>query len=291
MGYGGERTQRIRDATNGDWEQKYIMENVRNKDLVHPDLSYRIMGSAMDVHNQLGPGWDEDAYHAALLHALRKSGLRAESKLRGVLKHRDLNADWFELDILVEDSIILELKHLMDRFHPAHMIQLINYQKYWNKELGILLNFGLDRLLFERIPFTPRTGLLTRNAAYNRFQETNPAKAEYVESILQAILDAHGLGYGTSVYRNLVSTECHFRNSTCEPPIIPLYYDSVPLGEKQADVFRIDSNFLLSVSAQRDDSSAIHLARMLSYLRQTGLSDGIIANFGTNELQLKYVKL
>jgi len=245
---------------------------------------------AMNVHNQLGPGWDEDAYHSALLHALRKSDLKAESKLRGILKHRDLNADTFELDILVEDSIILELKHLMDRFHPAHMIQLINYQKFWNKDLGILLNFGLDRLQFERIPFTPRTGPLKVDDAFKRFHEKYPSKAEKTESLLQAVLNAHGLGYGTYVYRNLVHTECHFQNIPCERPVIPLNYDSLSLGEKQADVFCVDSDVLILVSAQCENASAVQLARLLSYLRKTNLSDGIIANFGSNELHLKHVK-
>jgi len=266
------------------------MGNTCSHNLLYPELSFRIIGAAMDVHNHLGPGWDEDAYHAALLHALRKSGLKAESKLRGVLKHRDQNADIFELDIIVEDLIILELKHLMDRFHPAHMIQLINYQKFWKKDLGILLNFGLDRLQVERVPFTPRTGPLKSNDAYKQFKEATLSKAEAVESIFQSVLDTHGLGYGTYVYRNLVRSECYFRNITCEIPIIPLYYDSFNLGEKQADVFCVDSNILLLVSAQHDNSSAVHLARMLSYLRKTGLSDGVIANFGSSELQLKYVK-
>jgi len=263
--------------------------NALNDNLIYPELSYKIMGAAMHVHNQLGPGWDEDAYHSALLHALRKASLKTESKLRGVLKQRELYADTFELDILVEDSIILELKHLVGKFHPAHMIQLINYQKFWKKQLGILLNFGLDRLQFERIPFTPRTGPLTSNDAYKHFQETNPAKANHVESILQAIVDAHGLGYGTYVYRNLVRTECHFKNCSCEMPVIPIYYDSLMLGEKQADVLCLDSDLLLLVNAQREKTSDILLARMLSYLRKTNLSDGIIATFGSNELYLKYV--
>lgn len=267
------------------------MKTILNNTVIYPELSYKIMGAAMDVHNQLGPGWDEDAYHSALVHALRKSGLKAESKLRGILKHRELNADVFELDILVEDAIILELKHLMEKFHPAHMIQLINYQKFWKKQLGILLNFGLDRLLFERIPYTPRRGSLKGDDAYNRFREKEPCKANKIESILQAVLDVHGLGYGAYVYRNLVHAECHFKNVSCECPVIGLQYNSLDLGDKQADAFCIDSNLLLLVSAQRDDSSAVQFARLLSYLRKTNLPDGVIANFGSHELQLKYVKL
>jgi GxxExxY protein len=265
------------------------MGNVKNANVLHSELSYEITGAAMDVHNQLGPGWDEDAYHCALLYALRKKGLRAESKLRGVLKHRDQAVDTFELDILVEDLIILELKHLLGGFDPAHTIQLINYLKFWKKGLGMLFNFGLDRLRYERIPFTPRTGSFKRNDAYDRFCGKNPERAEKIESVFEVILNAHGPGYGTYVYRNLFQAECLFQNSKCHNPSISLSYDSAPLGEKKADVFCIDSNTLVSVTALRENTTAVHLARMLSYLRQTGLSDGILANFGSNELELQHV--
>lgn len=265
------------------------MDLVKGKELLYPKLSYEITGAAMDVHNQLGPGWDEEAYHCALLHALHKKGLQAESKLRGILKNRDQAVDTFELDIFVEDQIILELKHLLGGFDPAHTIQLINYLKFWEKGLGILLNFGLDRLRYERIPFTPRTGSLKHNNAYERFSSENPARAEKIESVFEAILNAHGLGYGTYVYRNIFQAECLFQDCTCHSPIINLSYDSARLGEKKADVFCVDSDTLVSVTALRENTSAVHLARMLSYLRQTGLSDGILANFGTDKLELRYV--
>lgn len=265
------------------------MGSVKNENVLYPELSYKITGAAMDVHRQLGPGWDEEAYHRALLHALRKKGLRAESKLRGILKHRDQAVDTFELDILVEDLIILELKHLLGGFDPAHTIQLINYLKFWGKELGILINFGMDRLRYERIPFTPRIGSLKRNDAYDRFIGEHPARAEKIGSIFKEILNTRGLGYGTYVYKNIFQAECLFQNCTCHNPIINLSYDSALLGEKKADVFCVDSSTLVSVTALRENTSAVHLARMLSYLHQTGLSDGILANFGSNELELRYV--
>lgn len=267
------------------------MNSLKNKEVLYPKLSYTIIGAAMKVHNQLGPGWDEESYHFALLHALRKQGLRAESKQRGVLKHRDQAVDTFELDIFVEDLIVLELKHLIGGFDPAHTIQLINYLKFWEKELGMLINFGLDRLRYERIPFTPRTGSLQQNDAYIRFCQKTPTQAEKIKSVFEVILNDHGLGYGTYVYQNLFQAECLFQNFTCHNPIISLSYDSSPLGEKKADAFCVDSNTLVSVTALRENTSAVHLARMLSYLRQTGMTDGILANFGIDKLDLRYVSL
>lgn len=46
---------------------------------IHAELSYAIIGAAMEVHNKLGPGWDEEAYHVSLLHALSRQGIKAEN--------------------------------------------------------------------------------------------------------------------------------------------------------------------------------------------------------------------
>jgi GxxExxY protein len=271
-------------ATNEDG----AMNRLKNQEVLYPELSYKIIGAAMDVHNQIGPGGDEEAYHLALLHALHKKGLCAESKLRGLLKNRNQTADIFELDILVENEIILELKHLLGRFDPSHYIQRINYLKFWKKNLGILINFGLDRLQCERVPFTPRTGPLRCDSAYEKFAENNPDCAKKIKTAFSEILKNHGLG-GTNVYRNLFSSECHFQNSQCARPSINLLYDSTSLGEKEVDAFRIDLDALVSVTAMSENTSAVHLARMLSYLHQTGTPHGILANFGTDKLDLRHV--
>jgi len=232
MGKERKVAQRMKHATNGEGEEGCTTNARREPDttkgigrdtqptgnckmhklnkLLYPKLSYEITGAAMDVHNKLGPGWDEEAYHLALLTALRNRGLCAESKTRGVLKNNDLVADTFELDFLVEDKVILELKHLPGRFDPAHYIQLINYLKFWNKDLGILINFGLDRLHYERLPFSPRTGKL---------KCTGLARRANIEEIFSTILDRHGLGYGTNVYKKLSNPNACFNKFDAIVPV------------------------------------------------------------------------
>lgn len=127
--------------------------------LLHRQLSYSIVGVLMDVHNSLGPGWDEYDYHRAALKGLESKGLRAQSKLGGVLNHRGLVADAFELDVIVEDRVILELKHLDADFAEAHFVQIINYLKLWQKDLGILVDFGHEGLRYRRVPYTRCMGV------------------------------------------------------------------------------------------------------------------------------------
>jgi len=241
----------------------------------------------MAVHSELGPGWDEEVYHKALLLALNAQGIKAESKLRGVLKNHDLIADEFELDILVEDTVILELKHIRKPFTLAHYCQLINYLKFWKKDLGILINFGLERLEYERIPFSPMIGSITHNNLWEKFQEKGSQAARAVHSVLSSILNTHGLGYGTKTYDGLFKTECKFQNTGCEPPSVNLSYKNCSLGEKLVDAFCINTEALVLITALNDQSSGIDLSRLLSYMRQTKIKPGVLANFGKTALNIR----
>ncbi len=264
---------------------------MNNNPVLHKQLSYAIIGAAMDVHNKLGPGWDEEAYHEALLQALRSKGIMAKSKLRGVLKHRYLVADEFELDILIEDKIILELKHVLSPFAPAHYLQLLNYLKFWNCDLGLLINFGMDRLQHTRIPFTPGSGDITFSGPWEMYRLKHMETATLFESIFKALMDAHGLGYSTGVNKNLFKAECACRQVIIDPPMVELIYDQITLGSKSMDAFCIDSHTLVTFSALDQEASAVDIRRILSYLRQSALSKGVIANFGKHHLNLNLIAI
>ncbi|MCU0858510.1 MAG: GxxExxY protein [Pontiellaceae bacterium] len=251
---------------------------------IHAELSYAIVGAAMEVHSKLGTGWDEETYHVALLHALSRQGIKAGSKLRGVLKNHDLIADEFELDILVEDTIILELKHILSPFAPAHHFQLINYLKFWNKNLGILINFGLERLQYKRIPFTPISGVMNRDESWDTL---NNNIAKQIDLIFNSLFSAYGLGYGAETYKGLFRTECATRIISCGIPSVTLQYEGACLGEKQIGAFCLDSNILISITARNEQSSATDMTRLLSYMRQTGHHTGLLANFGKTSLDLR----
>jgi GxxExxY protein len=265
------------------------MNTEEKMQLLHPELSYAVTGAAMNVHRELGPGWDESAYHSALLHALDRQGIKAESKVRGILDNHGLAADEFELDVLVEDTIILELKHLMGPFAPAHHLQLINYLKFWNKNLGILINFGQERLQYKRVPFTPVAGILTYTGPRDELCKKSSEIAGQIDSLFSSILANHGLGYSVKTYRGLFETECAFRHIQCDAPSVNLHYGDASIGERPIDAYSLDSTVLISITALSDRSSATDLARLLSYMRQTGTDTGVLANFGKTSLELRYL--
>lgn len=106
-------------------------------------LSYEARGLIFDTHNALKIGWPEEAYHQGLIRLVEARCIPYVSKPRLALKHRGVDVDVFECDLILWDLLILELKVLpFTSFAPAHLAQIIRYLKLWQKEFGLLVNFG-----------------------------------------------------------------------------------------------------------------------------------------------------
>jgi len=105
------------------------------------DLSYKIIGCAIEVHKELGPGLLETVYETCLIDELITAGLSVKSQMLVPIKYKNktLNSNLI-LDILVEDTIIVELK-TVEAILPVHKAQLHTYLKLTNKPKGLLINF------------------------------------------------------------------------------------------------------------------------------------------------------
>ena len=110
------------------------------------EITYKIRGAIYKVYNAFGPGLLESVYEAALCHQLRKEGLTVENqvKLDVVYDGVVLPVD-FRLDILVEKSVVIELKSV-EELKPVHHKQLMTYLRIAKKHVGILVNFNTDRI-------------------------------------------------------------------------------------------------------------------------------------------------
>lgn len=107
------------------------------------ELSGQIVDAAIKVHTALGPGLLESAYEACLLFELHKRGIKATSQVELPIQYEAVVIDvGYRLDILVEESVIVELKSV-DKVMPIHRAQLLSYLKLSDKRLGLLLNFNV----------------------------------------------------------------------------------------------------------------------------------------------------
>jgi GxxExxY protein len=110
-------------------------------------LTETIIGAAIAVHKELGPGLLESAYEACLVFELMERGLKVEKQKELPVIYRGIRIDCgYRLDILVEDLVIVELKAIekLDRIHEA---QLMSYLKLSGKHVGLLINFNVLQLV------------------------------------------------------------------------------------------------------------------------------------------------
>lgn len=111
------------------------------------DLTYKIRGAIFKVHQTLGPGLLESVYEAALLYELMQLGLKVASQVGLPVNYNGLLLELgFRLDILIEDTVIVEIKSV-EALHDVHKKQLLTYLKLSGKKLGILVNFNVSSLV------------------------------------------------------------------------------------------------------------------------------------------------
>ena len=110
-------------------------------------LSSEIIGAAIQVHQTLGPGLLESVYQKCMIIELQRMNLSVESEIPLTITYRDqvVTKDDFRLDLVVEDTIIVELKSV-EEIKPVHQKQLLTYLRLTNKPLGLLLNFNVPLL-------------------------------------------------------------------------------------------------------------------------------------------------
>jgi GxxExxY protein len=113
------------------------------------DLSYKIIGCAIEVHKQLGPGLFESVYHGCLKKEFFLRKINAVSQLLVPVAYKGLLSDTeYRLDFLVEDQIVVELKAI-DGILPIHEAQLLTYMRLLSKAKGIIINFNCSNLINE----------------------------------------------------------------------------------------------------------------------------------------------
>ncbi len=118
-------------------------EEQRFTEAEYNGLTKRVIGAAIEVHRELGPGLLESVYEHCMARELRKCGVafRQQVQVPVHYKGETLNKDFF-LDMLVENRLVLELKSV-DVLAPIHEAQLLSYLKLADKRLGLLINFNV----------------------------------------------------------------------------------------------------------------------------------------------------
>ncbi len=106
-------------------------------------ITEKIIGCAIEVHKKLGPGLLESAYEECLSYELKSAGLSIQRQVPVPVVYKEIYLDYgYRIDILVENTVILELKSI-EAFAPVHEAQILTYMKFAEKTIGLLINFNV----------------------------------------------------------------------------------------------------------------------------------------------------
>jgi len=120
----------------------------------YDELTYKIIGLAMAIHNEIGPGFSEEIYQRAMAVGMANDGVLYDREFQIDVTFRGQRIGKFELDFVANQQVILELKALI-ALAPIHEQQVISYLAASGLPLGLLINFGSSRLEYRRI-FPPQ---------------------------------------------------------------------------------------------------------------------------------------
>jgi GxxExxY protein len=123
---------------------------VRKEDLIYPELSYRIVGCAYEVWDEIGSGHLEKVYQKAMAIAFKSKGIEYKEQIHYPVKFKNELVGKGILDFLVEEKVVVELKK-DDLFPKSHIQQVLNYLTLTHCKLAILINFTSRGMKFKRI--------------------------------------------------------------------------------------------------------------------------------------------
>jgi GxxExxY protein len=111
--------------------------------LVHEHLTEQIIGAAIEVHRELGPGLLESAYEQYFCHELHLRGLAFQCQLDVPVMYKGLKLDCgYRLDVVVDETVVIELK-AVEQILPIHQAQLLTYLRLSGKKVGLIINFNV----------------------------------------------------------------------------------------------------------------------------------------------------
>jgi GxxExxY protein len=110
------------------------------------EITRRIIGCAIEVHKNLGPGLLESAYEECLSFELEKEGLMYKRQCPVPVVYKDIKLDCgYRIDLLVENAVVIELK-VVEELNPVHEAQMLTYLKFSKMSVGLLINFNVTTL-------------------------------------------------------------------------------------------------------------------------------------------------
>ncbi|MFQ5580357.1 MAG: GxxExxY protein [Nitrospiria bacterium] len=257
-------------------------------EFIHKELSYEVLGCAFEAFKTVGVGFSEIIYHKVFHENLTQRGLDARYKVRAHLDYRSKRVAQFEIDEIVEDKLVVELKDLQIGFIPENYAQVIAYLKLANLRLGLLINFGLHRAFPKRVIFDARRD--NDEESWDKGFFRNFSKKSIVDAVVASIRNVDkeiGAGYHSKIYKTALGIELEQNHISYHDKVqINFAIKNIQLNPFEIDLWLVEDSILLNVLAGKDKPKLHDLLRTRSYLRHLNLHQGLIVYWSITNLQL-----
>lgn len=255
-------------------------------------LSYRVIGAAIAVHRELGPGLEELDYELALNAELAAAEIVhiCQQSLPIVYKGVRLDAG-YRIDVLVNNSLVVELKSV-EAMHPIHEAQLLTYLRLSQRKLGLLINFDVPVLkdgIRRRVMGLEEEGVESVHAALNAPQPLEQPKPidDVSYEVVGSAIEVHrhlGPGLLKSAYAECLCYELSKRGVRFErSKSLILRFREVALPRPAEIDLVVDTVLPLTVVSVAEVTPLLE-ARMIGRLKNGGWSSGLLLNFGEKQL-------
>lgn len=251
--------------------------------LIYEEYTGILRRAFFDVHNTVGLGRREEAYHQALRIWFAENSLPISSRVPHRLYLKSVEAHSLFPDFIGWDAFPIEIKALPRKLSGADWVQVRDYMKFRGDELGLLVNFGLDRVHIERITHTPKATTLKEDWSYWHGYNTSNDRdlGHTVREALRSVYAEHSTGYGLEVTSKLISCSLRLQSLNVQPnPTVKSFFREHVVNEGPLDCLIVNDRLLITFTALFD-SNSFNIGRGLSFMKSLGLEWGIAANFGS----------
>lgn len=246
--------------------------------LMHEQLTYAINGCMFEVFRYLGNIWNEDVYESAAESEIRSRGMKAERQKKFDVFYFDKRVGYYKTDLLVEDTVIVELK-VVPHIFPLHRAQLISYLKGMDKPLGILANFGNFKAECETFPnILHLKKPLRDDFDFDKIRLEGKEDIRELLFMANRILTTLGAGYFHQIYRRAFYYELKEAGIDFEiKKEISAQHRNKTIGSREVNFFIIGDMLLSAMAVKELDSLILNkFCNFGCYLKK---KRGLIFNF------------
>lgn len=251
--------------------------------LLHEEVTQRVIGGFFDVHNEVGLGRDEKAYHLALGHWLTDEKIPFAYKPKIHIQLEGETVIDLYPDLVVLDKITIELKSFRREFRDSDFVQLFDYMKVQNHPLGFIVNMGMNRVGWRR--FAGWSGQEPQISMTGKSDNTNRVFDPILALIHKIHAEGH-LGYGSKVIEKILHhVLIQSGLKVAFHPNCPSFFREIPVGTSPLDCLIIEDEVVLAWTALYK-RNRFNETRCKSYMKALNIPHGIAINFGREDLQI-----